>query len=378
MARPPFDPSELEPTGKFYPGMSEFFGIPMPPEPVFPRPIAPRENLKLALEGKKPYWIPTVGWLMCDMHQFRPRQCPDTIATHGHFDGGPVIDFAPLGNTVHSWWFDLDWVWEPNVAGATVLPRNPKVPDISHWEDYVSIPDLDKIDWDEMAEMNEEYLSSDKMNELGISCGLWERMIALMDVVNAAMALYEEESKAGVHRFLDAFSDFLCDYIGRVADRLPIQCVMLHEDWAHQRGPFFSMETAREMIVPYLKKITDYCHSRDIFFEIHMCGECSLIVPVMIEAGCDMWCGQTNLNDLLGLAKEYKDEKFLFGIGVPALPEGTSDEDARQAAKDFVEEVKDLHVGLFSMGPSGNPNFSAYIYQYAREAYAAEEAADPA
>jgi hypothetical protein len=372
MARPAFDPKELEATGEFYPGMADFFGMPMPPEPVLWRPIPPRENLRLALEGKKPYWIPSVGWIMCDMQQFRPRQCPDALATHGHFDGGPAIQFEEYGNVIHSWWFDLDWTWEPTIAGATVLPRNPKVKDISHWEDYVSIPDLDRIDWDEVAQMNAVYLGSGKMNQLGISCGLWERMIALLDVVNAAMALYDDDLKPGVHRFLDKFSSFIVDYIGRVADRLPIHNVMLHEDWAHQRGPFFSMETAREMIVPYLKKITDYCHSRGIFFEIHMCGACEKIIPAMIEAGCDMWCGQDNLNDLLGLAKQYKSEKFLFGVPAPIAPEGATDEELKNMAKDFVDDVKDLHIGLFSMGPMGSPVLANAIYECARKAYQGE------
>ncbi|MCL1803898.1 MAG: hypothetical protein FWG30_09770 [Eubacteriaceae bacterium] len=368
MARPKYDPNELQPTGEFYPGMAEFFGMKLPPEPILNKPISAKDNITLALEGKMPYWLPAVGWVNCELQQFRPRQCPDTIATHGHFDGGPAIDFAAMGNEITSWWFDLVWTWEPTINGATVLPRNPKVKDINKWEDYVSIPDLDRIDWDELVEMNKEYLDSGKMNQLGISCGLWERLIALLDVVEASVALYDEDLKEGTHRFLDKFSDFIIDYIGRIADLLPIHNVVLHEDWAHQRGPFFSMDTAREMIVPYLKKIVDYCHSRDMFFEIHMCGDCELIVPVMIEAGCDMWCGQSNLNDQIALAKKFKDDKFLFGIPMPMVAEGASEEEIREIAKAFVDDVKDLHVGLMGFGPT-NPVLAAAIYEFSRKAY---------
>jgi hypothetical protein len=123
------------------------------------------------------------------------------------------------------------------------------------------------------------------------------------------------------------------------------------------------------MIVPYLKKITDYCHSRGMFFEIHMCGECSKIIPVMIEANCDMWCGQTNLNDLLGLAKQYKDYPFLFGVGLPQVPADADDETLRKLAKEFVEDVKDLHIGLFAMGGMLPPVFTSAVYEYARLAF---------
>jgi len=257
-----------------------------------------------------------------------------------------------------------------------MYPGDPKVPDIQHWEDYVSMPDLDSYDWSKIAEENVEYLGSDKMNELGIQCGLWERLMALTDVVEAAIALYDEDQKPAVHRFFDAYANFIIDYIGRIADRVPIHCVVLHEDWAHQKGPFFSADTAREMILPYLKRIIDYCHSRDMFFEIHMCGATEKLIPVMIESGAEMWCGQSDLNDLIGMAKEYKDSGFLFGIPLPAVPEDASEEQIRALAKDFVDDIKDLNVGIFAMGSLVPPSFMNAVYEYSRVAFedAPEEA----
>ena len=36
----------------------------------------------------------------------------------------------------------------------------------------------------------------------------------------------------------------------------------VHDDWGAQLQPFFSVQTAKELIVPAMKKFTDHLHSR--------------------------------------------------------------------------------------------------------------------
>ena len=383
MARPKFDPKEMEPIG-FYPPAVGFEGMPpMPPEPKFDRPIGPKENLQCLLEGGTPYYWPTGGWMMCDMQQFRPRICPDNIANHQVFDGGPAFDYAPLikqsryGDHINSWWFDLDWI-TTDIGGAMFLPGAPKIPDITHWEDYVSMPDLDSIPqeaWDELEEQNKEYLSTGKLNQLGIQCGLWERLMALMDATEAALALYDEDLKPHTHRFLDTYCNFLIDYITRIKERCDIHCVVIHEDWAHARGPFFSKETASEMLVPYVKRITDFLHAQGMFYEIHMCGAVEMLVPCYIEAGVDIWSAiQPELYDSFKILKDYKDEKIAFCITPPDVTMDASEEEADKAAKDFVDEYKDCNVMLswMKMDPDFAGFHPAYIngmFKYSRIAY---------
>ena len=384
MARPKFDPKELEPSGEFYPAMSGFGGMVMPPDPILQRPISAAENLKLLLSGKKPYWIPVGGFMGADMQGFRPRINPDNIANHQIFDGGPAYDYSDIiktskyGDHINSWWFDLDWI-TTDVGGAMFLPGAPKIPDITHWEDYISMPDLDLCDWDSLAEMNATYLGTDKLNQLGIQCGLWERLMALMDATDAALALIDDEMKVGTHRFFDAYANFLIDYIGRVKERVNIECVVIHEDWAHQRGPFFSADIAREMLVPYVKRITDFCHANGMFYEIHMCGATELLIPTYIEAGVDMWSAiQPLLYDTGALVKQYKNENLVFGMSAPEVTPDYTEAAMRQAAKDFVDEYKDckIMVSYFSMDPEFpgyHPGFQAAVYEYSRLAYQDED-----
>lgn len=378
MARPRFSPAELEPTGKFYPPVTSFGGIQMPPQPVPNRPITPRENIMLLAQGKKPYWFPIGGFGSADVLGFRPRINGDNVANHQIFDGGPPFDYSGYGDIIESTWFGLDWE-TTDIGGAMMRPGAPKLPDITRWEEYVTFPDLDAADWEECRVQNIEYLGTDKLNQLGIQCGIWERLMALMDVAEACIALVDEDLKPHTHRFFDAYTDFLIDYIKRVKAVCNINSVVIHEDWAHQRGPFMAPDTAREMLVPYVKRITDYLHGEGMLYEIHMCGATEALIPLYFEAGVDMWSAiQPLLYDTEALVKKYKDERFIFGITAPPVTPDFTEDEMRAAAKAFVEEYKDckILVSFFSMAadfPGYHPGFQDAVYEYSRIAFQDED-----
>ncbi|MCL2137873.1 MAG: hypothetical protein FWH40_10235 [Coriobacteriia bacterium] len=379
MARPKFDPKELEPTGEFYPRGATFAN--MPEQPLAPKlnlPITPAENIMLLASGKKPYWFPTGGFGGGDIVGFRPRINPDNIANHQIFDGGPTFDYSGYGDIITSAWFNLDWE-RSDIGGSMTRPGAPKIPDITHWEDYVSMPDLDTHDWESCRIQNIEYLGSDRFHQLGIQFGLWERLMALMDVAEAAIALVDEDLKPHTHRFLDTYCNFLIDYIRRIKEICNIQGVVIHEDWAHQRGPFFSAATASEMLVPYVKRITDFCHANGMLYEIHMCGEVTKLIPCYFEAGVDMWSAiQPLLYDTESIVKQYKDERFIWSMTAPPVSLELSDSEARQAAEDFVNEFKDCKVivSYARFGddfPGYHPKFKEYVYEYSRLAFQDED-----
>jgi hypothetical protein len=371
MARPPFSVEELKPTGKFYPSMKGFMGRDFPAQPVYNRPITPRENWKIYMSGQKPWWIPTSGWFNCEVNQFRPRINPDNVANHQIFDGGPEFDYEPQGFKVLSSWFDMVWEWVPDIAGATVHPGDKSIRDINHWQDYVSIPDLDAMDWETCKNQNVEYLNVDKLNELGIQCGMWERLMNLMDVVDACCALVEEDQKPGVHSFFDALCKFYDDYIGRMKAVCNIDGIVFHDDWAHKLGSFFSPATAREMFLPYISRLVKSCSSRGMFYDVHLCGMVEQILDVFVEAGCNMWSGQTELNDMDWLLKRFKDTKFIIGMPAPVFdPENPVDDaTAKEMAKEWVDKYKDYRVSLFNFMGVVPQAFYDGVYEYSRKAY---------
>lgn len=200
----------------------------------------------------------------------------------------------------------------------------------------------------------------------GLLSGFWERLMSLMDVDHAAIALVDEDQQEGVHRLFDRLADLYVDYIDRLYKNFGIDGFLIHDDWGTQNNPFFSLATCREMIVPYLKRVTDACHDRGIAFELHSCGRVEPLVPALIEAGVDLWCGQT-MNDYYRMATTYKDSNLVFGILLLPEPEGTTEAEIREMAKAFVEKYKDYRIALVNKGAS--PLFFASVYEYSRKAY---------
>lgn len=312
---PSFDPKELEISGVHKCGMVDMLanmGLPQMPEsePLYHWPISPKENFRRLFQEKKPCWTPRVGWAYCEINPFEPRLLPDNIGAHIISDGEPSYDFR--GKTLDTGWLGLEWLYVPEVGGSTVKPGNPLIEDMNDWEKILKWPDLDALDWEGMAEKNKEYLNTPQLNELHLLNGLWERLISLMDVSGAAIAMIDEDQQDAVKSFFDRYADLLIEVITRVKKICDIDCVLIHDDWGTQNGPFFSLDTVREMIVPYMKRIVDAIHDMGMFYEHHCCGKAEALVPAMIECGMDFWCPQT-LNDIDKLLDLYPDSCLHYG-----------------------------------------------------------------
>lgn len=355
----------------------------VPESPRFYRPVETRYNYKMFFEGKTPYWIPNNGWFGCDVNEFRPRQNPDNVANHQCIDGGPGVDYKNRPRVVTSW-FGYDMEWEPNAMGATVRPGNPMLDDINDWKEKVKFPNLDDIDWAEMAEMNKDYLKTDKPNQLGIQMGMWERLMCLMDVSNAAMALLDEDQEDAMHEFLDKLSDFYVEYIDRVSQVCRIESVMFHDDWGTQNGPFFSLETARQFFVKPMKKITDFCHTKGIIFEHHCCGNATKLIDAMIEEGADYWFPQAAINDIDWLVEHCRGTGFAIVASSPVLPKGSTPEQIYEIGKAWVEKYKndkvmmqwDVTITDPTHDPSLYPIFADAVYECSRIAFQDVEGQD--
>ena len=382
MSREPYNAEkEHAVTGRMYPGVESiesngFRGIPS--VPAIYRPIAPRDNYRMNLAGETPYWIPACGWFFCDVTMFRPRQQMDNFANHQCIDGGPWVPYDELGDVLPGW-FGLNYLWEADIAGAMVVPGPPTIDDMDDWESTLQMPSLDDIDFDEIARMNAEYLDSDRVNQLGIQLGFWERLMNLMNVDNAAVALLDEDQADGLHRFLDALSDVYIDYIGRLLKAgCRIDAVYLHDDWGTQNGPFFSLETAREFFVPPMKKVVDFCHANGILFEHHCCGNAGKLIPAMEECGTDFWIPQWTCNDTDSYIEQYKDYHIKFGVYSPKLAPGMTAEEVRESARQWVDKYADTHImychniDLIGRGDHDENLFPIWedaVYEYSRKKF---------
>lgn len=362
MMRTPYSEKELDIIGHYIPRNEAELVSPVPKRNT---PVTQKENFRLRFEGKTPWWIPQS---FDDITLLRPRINADVVACQLISDGGPRMHYDSM---VNPGLFGIMWEYVPVAMGATVHPGKPMIEDIDRWEDLIHFPNLDELDWEGQAEMSRAYLNQDRLNVGCMLCGLWERLISLMDVEGAAIALVDEEQQDGVHSLLSAMCDFYDDYIGRLKKYFDIEAFYVHDDWGTQNAPFFSVDTFREMILPYLKRLVNSCHSRGIYYIQHSCGNVEALVPCMIEAGVDMWDGQ-DINDLDMLAETYKDAPIIFMAASPQIPENASENDLDEIAKTFVEKHKDHRIVLNAVNQRIKKLYP-YIYKHSRLLYANAE-----
>lgn len=321
MEKIPFDEKEMEILDEIPAEFEE-----LPPMRVYNRPISNKENWKLLYRDKHPMWVP----YDIDNMLFCPAIYPDAACRALVMEAVP---FDPITQAGGPDMYGTEWVYQPENNGSMVVPGEPRIKDMNDWKDIITRPDIDSWDWEGCAAANKEYLNSGYYNIFQILTGWFERMISLMDFSEAALALIDEDQEDAVHEFLDATSEDMCKMIDKIATYFPeIDEILIHDDWGGQASPFFSQETAMEMIVPHMKKVTDHIHSKGMTAQLHSCGHGESRIEAFIAAGWDAWEPQP-MNDIAGLYEKYGD-KILLMLD-PGMPEDATEEQQKVAARTF-------------------------------------------
>ena len=308
-------------------------------------PITPRENMLRLYEGKTPMWIPS-PW---EAASIKVDCDPENVARSpsGGVDG-----------------YGVEWIFVKTAGGAMVKPGNPKVPDISEWEKYITVPDPETWDWAGAYEKQKDALADPTLfTTVTFGSCLFERLIAVMDFENAAMALVDDDQKEGVHRFLRAVTDYRKKYYTLVKKWFDPDGVNFNDDWGSQRAEFFSRETAAEMLVPYVKESVQCAHELGMYVDLHCCGFVEGFVPFFIEEGFDTWGGQP-LNDKPKLKKLYPNS-LVFTHQIDERPDA-SDEEIDAAVAKFMEEFGYDNRGFYG---GFDPRYRRKIYEASRKNY---------
>jgi len=75
---------------------------------------------------------------------------------------------------------------------------------------------------------------------------------------------------------LEEYSLFIDDYIGRVHETCPeVDAILVHDDWCHANGPFFSEQVARDLLLPHKKRLVESCHKRGLYSAMACTGATS-------------------------------------------------------------------------------------------------------
>ena len=364
MERIPFDKKELE--------IVEVIPATVPGRPdakIFNYPIPPKENYRLVYERKIPFWLPTRN----DTRMITPRIDPDNLARVFAFEAEPM---KPEEMTGQADKFGIPWVFVPQVGGSMVEPGNPALKDANDWQEAIQFPDVANWDWAGSKEANKDFVKTDRWFVYCHLTGFFERLISFMDFENAAVALVDDEQKDAVHSLFDALADCYIDIFTRAYDAYGFDSLNFHDDWGSQRAPFFSLDLVMEMVVPHIKKVTDFVHNElGIYFDMHSCGKNELLVPAYIAAGADSWSGQP-MNDKPLVYSKYGDQ-LILGIE-PQVPADATQpttamplEEAIAIGQSFLDAYipnyaeKPVFASMFA-GPDG---YDEFMYESSRNAF---------
>ncbi len=358
MAKIPFNEKELTIVGE----KPSFFG---PPTPLYDFPVTFKEAWFAMLRGE-PVWMP----MGLETTYFSTDLIGDNIA-RGAVSGKRLAPEEIGGPDM----FGIEWVYIPTVGGSIVKPGEPTLKDANDWKEVIRFPDIETWDWEGSAERMKPFFEANKdvYVQMMLFNGFFERLISFMDFEGAAMAMIDEEQQDALKELLDKIADLYIAIIDKHIQYYPIDGVNMHDDWGAQRAPFFSLDTVREMLVPPMKKVVDFCHSKGMYVDFHSCGMIEMLVPAMIEIGFNTWGGQP-MNDYGKLYELYGD-KIAFGV-IPELHENATDEEAAAAAKEFVEKYTKpgttCFISMSGRVAMGNPVFRKEVYRLSRLAYSQE------
>jgi hypothetical protein len=317
----PFDPRELDIIGT-KPG---FFGTQVP---IYNYPVSPKEAV-IATYKRKPIWQLTGS----EQGFFTPKVYPDNVARAFVFDANHMTPDQGGGKDM----FGIEWEYVPQAGGSMVRPGKPFLSDANEWHDKVVWPDIDSWDWEGEAKKNEGYLSKDNFNMCSMLNGWFERLISFMDFEGAIMAMFDEDQKDAVKAFFDKLTDLYIRLYDKMMVYFPeIDGFNIHDDWGSQKETFFSPAVAEEMLVPYMRRLTDHLHAKGKFCDFHCCGQNLKQVPNMIKAGWDSWSGQP-MNDTAKAYELYGDQ-IIIGVLAPTFAPDATEAELRSAARDYADK----------------------------------------
>ena len=261
----------------------------------------------------------------------------------------------PSADTLHrparrKGFLGIDWVYEPEIRGS--IETGALFEEIEDWERHVQFPDLSSLDWEGCALQNQDYLRTNLIIFSTIYNGYFERLISFVGFENAAIALVDEDQK----KQYTACSKSLTISISSM--RSFFTAISMSNGSSstttggNQRSLMFSLETHREMIFPYVKRLYDAMHAEEIMIEQHSCGKIEEMVPSIIASGADTWRGQP-MNDKLSLVRRFS-STFRFGVEAFAKTR-LADEEAISLVSHVVETYRNY--------PSGFSSRRVYPYQ---------------
>ena len=247
-------------------------------------------------------------------------------------------------NSIDAWGTQILFPEDAPAAVPLVTPENQVIKDISHWKDYVKVPDLRgkcSEGWEE-AKAAKDAIDQDRyltMNVMGT--GIFEQLHMLMTFEDTLVNFLVEEE--AMHELIDAVCEYRLTYMQLVVENLHPDCIVSHDDWGSKTSLFMSPEVWREFFKEPYRKLYDYLHSENVIVMHHGDSFMEPIVEDMAEIGVDIWQGVLPSNNIKDISEKVGDRMLLMG-GIDSVidREDASEEEIRKETRRACEEYGHL------------------------------------
>jgi uroporphyrinogen decarboxylase len=245
--------------------------------------VAPlsRDEVVAAVEGGNPSRVPLVRakW----WGEGLVEQYGDALSRFDRIPEDVVQLLMP--NPVNPARMDLSWEWTKTGAhdSRIVIDDWSKLDEfIAKLPDPTNDPDLAAL---------EEPAARARADGRYLQYGFWnlffEKPWAIRGMENLMVDYYVE--RENVLRLHQAMADHYVRYLEEVTRRLKPDGFWTTDDLGHQTGPMMSPQIFHELIYPYYCQVSEAVHGGRMHFWLHSCGDNSLLLPDLIDAGIDVF-----------------------------------------------------------------------------------------
>lgn len=260
-------------------------------------------------------------------------------------------------------WFGQNWKYEPTVRAYNPDATNYIVKDVTKWRDYVTLPDVDAVDWKAKFDATEFKRDENKLLEIRDSVGVWERafsMIGTSDLLGGL--ILEPEAMAD---FFSTITDHKIKLYNYYVDYYKPDVFCMNDDYGHGHGLFMSPDTWRKLIKPNLQRIIDNFKAQGVMYEHHCCGYLVPLVEEIAEMGAVSWNSVHFCNNPPDCKERFGDIIAFMGGSMNAAFMDAPDTTVDQIRSHVREMTGKMLPGAIVMsgGAPSHPDRSPIIYE---------------
>lgn len=264
--------------------------------------LTPRENLIETIHGGHPDRY---------VNQFEPFALqwgtPQDLRYPEPAEPGPAMMKTCFGVTMY---------WPEGTPGPFPVHDDAHLvlKDITHWQDYVKIPDANFTDaeWEPLLQEAEKVDRSQYFVTDMLWPGLFETCHHLMGMEDCMINLYEEPEC--MHDLIAALTEYQLRLAEQLCSHMHPDAIYRHDDWGSQNSTFMSRDMFQEFYKEPTKQIYDYYKSHGVELIIHHSDSfCETFVPDMVDMGIDIWQGAMSTNNIPKIIEEYGGKLTIMG-----------------------------------------------------------------